>query len=233
MTLNGRLNRLEKALADEREAEEAPAWLELAFDRAEQTMERLRELLPAQLLQQVLPLVVGRLQTLVWAAENRWKGEAWYVRWSCGWAPALAHLVERTPEDLRARVIGALGRGHDGGGELHTWLVYLAGRHWRLPPDIDPQVLRELVRIHLEEPLSGLDDTCVGCGLKLPVRRMDDPYANGRFFEECPHCHGRDFWPSGRVEEKPFVWKQLLAVELPGGETNDLPKEASEDGECG
>jgi hypothetical protein len=223
VSINGKLNRLEKALADEREAEEAPVWLELAFDRAGEAVERLQALLPAELFQRALALVVGKLQGLLAAAEARRSGEAWSVRWSCGWAPALAHFLERTPEALRGKVIGGLGRQEDGTyGRLDSWLVWLAGKQCRLPPDIDPEVLAGLVRIHLEEPLTGLDDVCVGCGLRLPVRQMEHPYADGRFFKECPHCHGRDFWPSGRVDEKAFPWKQLLAVELPGGETDDL-----------
>jgi hypothetical protein len=223
LNLNGRLRWAEAFLAEEQDAEDLPEWLEEALGRSQAAVETLRQVLPDRaVFGRAAGLVADNLRRLVGAAESGCTRQTWCVTWGLAWPETLAFFLERLPPGQRGAAIAGLGRQEDGGcGQLAGWLVWLAGRQWRLPPDVDARVLGGLVRIFLEERLSGFEDVCVGCGLSLPVRQMEHPYADGRFFKECPHCHGRDFWPSGRVEERHFGWKDLLAVELPGGEDSD------------
>jgi hypothetical protein len=223
LNVNGRLRKAEAFLAEEQEAQELPGWLEEALGRSQAAVETLRQVLSDRAtFGRAAELVADNLRRLVGAAESGCTRQTWCVTWGLAWPETLAFFLQRLPSGLRGAVIAGLGRQEDGtSSQLDGWLVWLAGRQWRLPADINSRVLGDLVRIFLEERLTGFEDVCVHCGLSLPVRHTEDPYADGRFYKECPHCHGREFWPSGRVDEKAFPWKQLLAVELPGGEDSD------------
>src|SRR5262249_23342852 len=113
-------------------------------------------------------------------------------------------------------------------GSPWDWLSGLleCGRS-RLPPDLDPDVMRRLLLVRFNERCRmRMDLTCAGGGLQVPYGRNDAswPKPVSRFSPACPHCGREDYEWSILVgleqHQKSFPWMKLpgyLGPQPPGG----------------
>jgi hypothetical protein len=107
------------------------------------------------------------------------------VKAALAYPAALADLLELTPADLRADVIGNLAGEY---GPLHSWLDELADGHSRLPPDLGEEAMGRLLAVYLREPVERLDtfrDHCPRCGLARP-RPIPPPISTWKLTPDCP-----------------------------------------------
>jgi hypothetical protein len=168
-----------------------PAYLRQALQATEDAWDRLgaiRVLLPDHAIEQLHAVLQERLDVLVGNARLGMLPGAPAVRFALAYPPALADLLERTPQDLRGEVIGALARDEYDGG-MHRWVRALADGDFALPPGLSQEALGRVLRVLVDQPPAGLwmsFHDCGGCGLALPL-----PAAAGAFFETCPHCGTR------------------------------------------
>jgi hypothetical protein len=117
---------------------------------------------------------------------------------------AMLALLRRLPPDLRPGACDALATTR---GWAHGWAHGLAWLDWRLPPDLDPEVLRAVLTWTAGRR-PGIDDfcgVCVGCGFRRPPA----PPAGG---PGCPHCG--EAVAVGRVGDQPFAWQDAARAEL-------------------
>jgi hypothetical protein len=212
---------LEAILAKE-QGTERPDYLDEGLERSEAALERLHGLLGAgEVFGQVVALVKHNFGSLRWCASRGCTRQALCIPDFLRWPACLFIFLERTPAELRPDVVEELG-WRSGKDPLHVdcilghWLTDLSQKRCRLPPDLAPETMARLITVYRQEKPNYVMDVCNQCGLRLPVcypTKAGD-YTIRTSFPSCPHCGGREFFPSNRTPERAFPWKELLDAEL-------------------
>jgi hypothetical protein len=131
----------------------------------------------------------------------------------------IERLFEMTPEDLHESFAGALMEREPAGFStkradcLHSWICSLGFGQSRLPDDLAPETMRQLLRIYLEDtPRDSIGAVCEHCGLYRPRKTygLQDCMRCDDYFECCPHCGCQEWMWSSRVGEQSHPWQLLL-----------------------
>jgi hypothetical protein len=131
----------------------------------------------------------------------------------------IERLFELAPEDLHESFADALMEREEAGFStrrancLHAWICDLGFGRTRLPDDLVPETMRQLLWIYLEDtPLDAIGKVCEQCGLYRPHKThgLQDYARSNDYFEDCPHCGCREWTWSCRVSEQSHPWQRFL-----------------------
>jgi hypothetical protein len=122
---------------------------------------------------------------------------------------ATALFFARLPSDIRPTAAGPAALEPFGWADI--WIGRLATLQTRLPPGLDPRVLRRLARSFAARTPGGddWDEVCVGCGLRRPL--WPDYERHGR---PCEHCGGTERLRPNEVSAAGVPWRKAAIDDL-------------------
>jgi hypothetical protein len=210
--LTGRLKALEKKQGLQRE-NDCRSWLQDAICLSEEACKELLALMPTEENSDAaIQLLQSNLDRLTWCALKGYTLQAGCVNDFLRWPAALARLVGCTPEEMRATILDLIFVNQTEVTKpvgIDSWLTGLSQQRSRLPADIAPGVMTQLLTILLEQQHNNICPVCDGCGLQRPERILSSPVGSARFFACCPHCNCREWTWNTLTDNCGVRWKEL------------------------
>jgi hypothetical protein len=200
VTQSHRVEALEKHYAGAHA--DRPPWLEEGRHTAREALKQLVPLIADDDDETAMGLV-GLLKencgVLAWGAKIRCTSNTPFVQDFLNYPQTLVSFLTLTPADFRPPVVKALGTRHH---PLCSWLHHIAAQASRLPSDLSPEVMVQLLRVYLDhsDDINDFANACDACGLEWPRRKIrplfgcnsiaqnTSPQWPAEFFNSCPAC---------------------------------------------
>jgi hypothetical protein len=208
--LLARLRVLEKK---HRVHDDSPSWLAQASELTEKAARQLHHLLgKSDTFEAAASLLIDNMHLLAWCASRGDTLQTHCVGDFMRWPAVLVRFLERTPDDMRLLVVGAIadrrGDRHKPDGIL-KWLVTISQQRSRLPADISPDLMRQLLTLLHEQPSYFCLPVCDACGLERPMPDSTLQCPKPDYFKECPHCGCSKWTWNSLTDNTAASWKDL------------------------